>query len=221
MNYKDIPYDTKWLDFPDIAPTLRDQYNVKPYQAVALGASVGAEYTLPAVRMPRGEVIMDSARIAREIEETFPSPALPSDPDLNAEAEAVLRGVAQPLYAELTIPIRDNILTDHGRPHWIEAREKAFGMTLDDFHATYGGPQAWEAAKGGLDGLRQFVRVHKKDEGPFVLGSQVSYVDLLLLAFLAAARKVDVDGIFRFIVGDDAALNALWDASQKWSERDR
>jgi glutathione S-transferase len=219
LNYKGVTYDTKWVDFPDIEPTLR-QYGVEPYQAVALGAAVGARYTLPAIQLPNGCCIMDSSRIAIELEKTYPNPPLKSDSELFDQAQDILRRVAWPLYPEIAVPIRDNLLTEYGKPHWVEAREKLFGMSIDEVHRTKGGQGAWDAAQAGLDRLDHLMSTHKEDDGPFLLGSSASTADFVIVAFLAAAKAAGPE-IFEQLLRQRQGFTALWDACQTWLERDR
>ena len=74
MNYKKIPYTTEWTEYPDLAPkfkslglTPNDPENIKP------------EYTSPAVKLPDGRCLMDSRKIAEELEKLHPEPSLHID----------------------------------------------------------------------------------------------------------------------------------------------
>lgn len=82
------------------------------------------------------------------------------------------------------------------RPESIEyfkaARAARFGMPLDVLEAEKGGDSAWEAAKPGLDALEELVKgaEFKVDAGPFVLGSEISYADFVVVAVLEGFRRI-------------------------------
>lgn len=101
------------------------------------------------------------------------------------------------------------------------ARAARFGMDLDELEATRGGEGAWEAAKPGLDELEVLMREHKVDEGPFVLGSKVSYADFVVVAVLEGFRRIGED-LFERIVAGRSGLRGVWEAVKKegWLERD-
>lgn len=92
-------------------------------------------------------------------------------------------------------------------------------MPLDELEATKGGEQAWEAAKPGLDALEALIREWKVDEGPFVLGSRVSYADFVVVAVLEGFRRVGED-LFERIVEGREGLRGVWVACAEWLERD-
>jgi glutathione S-transferase len=114
--------------------------------------------------------------------------------------------------------IRDNLITDHSKAFWVRTREKLFGMTVDEFQKTKGGEQAWQAAQPGLQALSEFLTKHKRDSGPFILGSQVSYADLVLVAFIESTKRTSQAMLDR-IVGFDKSIKELYEASSKWLER--
>ena len=114
--------------------------------------------------------------------------------------------------------IFDHLITDHSRDFWIRTRENIFGMTVDEFQKTKGGEQAWEAARPGLQALSEFLTKHKRDSGPFILGSQVSYADLVLVAFLESTKRTSQAMLDR-IVDFDKSIKDLYDASSRWLKR--
>lgn len=104
-------------------------------------------------------------------------------------------------------------------PLFSSARAARFGMPLDELEAQRGGEQAWEAAKPGLDELEALVKDHRIDEGPFVLGSRVSYADFVIVAVLEGFRRVGQD-LFERIVERREGLRGVWEACVEWLERD-
>lgn len=75
-------------------------------------------------------------------------------------------------------------------------------MPLGELERVKGGEAAWEAARPGLDALEDLVKggEFKVDGGPFVLGSEVSYADFVIVAVLEGFRRIGED-LFERIVG--------------------
>jgi len=92
-------------------------------------------------------------------------------------------------------------------------------MPLDELEATRGGEQAWQAAKAGLDDLEALMGQWKVDAGPFVLGSEVSYADFVVVAMLEGFRRVGEE-LFERIVEGREGLRGVWEACGEWLERD-
>lgn len=92
-------------------------------------------------------------------------------------------------------------------------------MSLDELEAKRGGEQAWKAAGPGLDALEALMREHKVDEGPFVLGSQVSYADFVVVAVLEGFRRIGQD-LFDKVVDGREALRGVWEACGEWMVKD-
>lgn len=94
-------------------------------------------------------------------------------------------------------------------------------MSLDELEAQRGGEKAWEAARPGWDELESLMGEHKVDEGPFVLGSKVSYADFVVVAVLEGFRRIGED-LFERIVEGREGLRGVWEACSKagWLEKD-
>ena len=104
-------------------------------------------------------------------------------------------------------------------PYFNAARAARFDMPLDELEAQRGGEGAWEAARPGLDALNALMSEHKVDQGPFVLGSQVSYADFVIVAVLEGFRRIGQD-LFERIVEGREALREVWEACGEWMEKD-
>lgn len=71
LNFKNIPYRTHWLEYPDIASAF-ESLNVKPNPS-----SAPTPYSIPAITLPDGKThIMDSMNIAEHLDQTHPSPPI-------------------------------------------------------------------------------------------------------------------------------------------------
>lgn len=216
LNYKEIPYTTEWIDLADIKPTL-ESYGVKPNPPQTREASVGIQYSLPTIRLPDKHFVMDSLNIALDLESLYPEPSLHLDQSPYEDAQSMVFQCALPLFPEFMPRIRDNLITDHSKSFWIRSRENLFGMAIDEFERTKGGEQAWRAAEPGLKALSEFLNQHKKDEGPFTWGSQLSYADLVLVAFLESTRRTSQD-MFDRIMSFHSSIQELYKACGQWLE---
>jgi hypothetical protein len=59
---------------------------------------------------------------------------------------------------------------------------------------------------------------HKRDDGPYILGSQITYGDVVLVAFLESSRRTSKE-IFKRVIGFHENIELLYKACSKWLER--
>ena len=180
----------------------------------------GSPYTLPAVQLPDGTVVMDSLAIAQKLESLHPSPSLHLDNGLHLKVGPIFGKIGAPLLPVFMPRIGRDVIVESSVPYFQEARKKAFGMSLDEFEKMKGGEQAWQAAQPGVEDLKAFLAEHKQDDGPFVLGSQVSYVDFVIVAFMEAFRRIGEE-LFERLVGNDESLRNIHKACERWLENDQ
>jgi glutathione S-transferase len=164
MNYKGIDYETQWIEYPDIAPTLKS-FGIPP------GEDEDTPYTIPAVRFPDGSYVMNSKDIIEEIEKRYPSPDYPSlyldDPSTKraftfvGEFFGKLKGNLLP-----AVPVK--VLTDVSAEYFERTRAGWFGMSLQELAKKTGGEQAWTDSKEVSQRLADAL---KETEGPFFLGN--------------------------------------------------
>lgn len=208
LNYKGIRYTTNWVDHDTLAPTLKS-LGVPPN-------ATGFEYTVPTVRFTCGTLVTDSATIAAELEARFPSPSLHRDPELEAKADEAAHVTAMALFANYLPRIGRNLITTSSIPTFEKTREKLFGMSLTDLERTKGGEKAWQAAEPGFVATKAILNEHKKDDGPFILGSQVCYADFVIAATFLAAKRAGHD-MFDRIISWDSCFKALYEACEAWT----
>lgn len=208
LNFKGLDYRTTWVEAPDIAPTL-EPLGLEPN-------AHGKPYTIPAIRLPDGTYVMDSQKIATELERRYPSPSLHLDAPILEEAQKQLLHALVSLRGFLGIKVLNNIVSPRST-EWVERkREEDFGMSWSDIAKNYGGEDAWTEAEPAIRALGAIL---KSEGGPFALGKTVSYVDFVIVGGLQCFKRADVD-IYERIVGVEPALKTLYDASAAWLERD-
>lgn len=112
-----------------------------------------------------------------------------------------------------------DVVVESSAPYLREIRSKRFGMSLEELEASRGGEQAWQAAKPGFEELKKVLEEEKRDEGPFILGSEVSYGDFIIVALVEGFKRIGED-IGERILGMDERFRKLYEGCGKWMERD-
>ena len=178
-----------------------------------------SDYSCPAVQMPDGECIMDSFNIAEKFESLYPEPSLHLDNVVYKKVQKALGAAVGPLRYMVLAAVQRNVLREPSASWFAEDRTQRFGKTLDQLEKDEGGETAWSAAKDGLEMLKVEMTEHKQDEGPFVLGSTVSYGDLIIAAFFTWFEKAD-SVLYERFVGYDETFGKHHEACRPWLARD-
>ncbi|RDL36431.1 uncharacterized protein BP5553_05783 [Venustampulla echinocandica] len=211
LNFKNIDYQTQWVEYPDIEPTLSP--NVPPNPP----SSGAPAYTIPAVQFPDSSYLMDSKPIAYHLESLYPSPHLHLESPSLSQVEAIISELMTALAPESMPRAPLNILNDCSAEYFQRKREEKLGMTFEKFVAAKGGEKAWEAA---MPAITQLGEVLKKEEGPFVLGTTPSYADFVIAGFLQMLKWMEEKAMFERFLKIEPALGKLYEACGKWLERD-
>jgi glutathione S-transferase len=162
---------------------------------------------------------MESSKIVAKVEQLVPSPPLHLDLGLHeAAAElsfAVLVAVIPDLYLEV-----EKTLNEPSRSFFVERRcERAGVSSFQELQEKAGGEKARPKIEAAVQRLREFLKENKRDEGPFVLGGEVSYADLVVVALLEALERGSRE-LYELVVGDAEELRRLHEACRKWAGRD-
>lgn len=159
LNLKGIPYKTEWIEYPDIAPTLKS-FGVPPTEEEP-------PYTLPTIRIGSDKYVMDSHKIAIEVEQLHPLPPLYLDSPMLPKVQELLKQGVSPLRGVLMPNIPRNLLNPRSAEYFEETRSVRFGMPLSQLEKEQGGESAWTAAEPAMKELGALLRA---EGGPFVLG---------------------------------------------------
>ncbi|KAK6440252.1 hypothetical protein LTR95_003517 [Oleoguttula sp. CCFEE 5521] len=207
LNYKQIPYRTIFVEFPDIEPTLK---------ALDIPSTLGEKkYSVPAIHhLPSNKYIMDSDAISKLLESTYPKPSIQLSSDLGTKIEAHGRAFLGPVLS-ITVPPRE---IDHLSPRAAEffrrTREARWGRTLESLIEGDNEEQAWAAAHEGLKEQDKLIKTHRA-EGPFVLGAKPSYTDFFTVGVMESTRMVH-EKSFRRHMKEVEGTQAIYAACLPW-----
>ncbi|ORY32501.1 hypothetical protein BCR39DRAFT_557491 [Naematelia encephala] len=182
LNYKRIPYKTVFIEFPDIAPTLKAFGIIPPESGL---------YTVPAIHhLASDKYIMDSASIAQFLESTYPSPSVPLTSELGDEILRKARSVAGKVMQTSVLPREMFILSPRSQEYFRRTREAALGHPLEQLLQGDKESQIWEDMDAGFRALGQLLLTNH-DKGPFILGEKPSYADFFIAGSLKTTRVVE------------------------------
>ncbi|KAL8996890.1 MAG: hypothetical protein Q9169_003701 [Polycauliona sp. 2 TL-2023] len=145
---------------------------------------------------------MDSKNIADRLEEKYPDPPLHLDSPQRAKMEA--------LVPRLFMPLRGSV------PYFYASRAETYGIPLDQMDKELSGEKQWEEARPVL---REIAALVEERGGPFVHGREVSYADFIFVGALSLFKRLG-EGVFERLVEMEPVLGALYEASEKWLEKD-
>ncbi|KAL8790229.1 MAG: hypothetical protein Q9195_006452 [Heterodermia aff. obscurata] len=208
LNYKGIDYETKWLEYPDVAPTL-ESFGLPPN-------SEGTPYTIPALQLPDGTHMMDSRKIATELEHRYPSPSLRLDSPVLEKVEGLIQRLTAPLVGVFMPKVPMAVLNPPSAEYFERTRAKRFGKTLSELGKDSDEETAWAQVEPAL---KEMGDILKAEGGPFALGKTVSYADFVIVSLLHYAKRID-EAIFERAVVIEPSLRIVYDASKQWLERD-
>lgn len=215
LNYKKIEYQTKWIEFPDVAPTFKS-FGIPPHPPDHY-----IEYSCPAIQLPNTEYVMDSRAIATAIEKHFPEPSLhlntKETDEIHFAIDQVMRAIAPPYVYR----IPDWLLSPRGSTYYTAKRQELFGMDLYAVadHPEFSVEKIWRNAEAPSEKIKEIL--HRNPEGPYVLGQEVSYSDMVLAGWWRLLKMLDQEGdLHGRMMGFDGAFGVHEDACRGFMERD-
>ena len=164
---------------------------------------------------------MESNNCAEALESLYPEPSLHVDAQLHRDIMKEVDQVANHVFPLALIICVRRCLPERSAKFFLEDRERRFGISLEDL-STFKGEEAWKAGEtsgGAFEQLKNELHKHKKDDGPFILGSQVSYGDFIIASMFESMRRVDKQ-LFDRLVGYDSSFKRLHEVCQPWLEKD-
>ncbi|KAF2164175.1 hypothetical protein M409DRAFT_56874 [Zasmidium cellare ATCC 36951] len=217
LNFKGLNYSTDWTDFCDLHEKLIS-FGLAPNDP----DECIFRYSSPTIQLPDGSYVMESRHIADALEKLQPEPSLRLDTGYPERAQGIVDLLLRTVVVPFMYRIPDWLLRPEGAKWYHQERQKLFGgMTLYDFaeHEEFSGERAWQKAEPAMNDLRNLLA--ENQTGPFVMGSQVSYADFIIVSYFKFLTKIDKDGdAYGRMVGFDPSFEALFKACEKWYARD-
>ena len=177
-----------------------------------------AAYTAPVVKFLDGSYVMDSTAIAKKLESEHPQPTLNLNDDLQQQMQTVAGKVIFTLVGWFMVRVHSRLVTEEEKKWFRADRERRAGMSLEEWDDKKGGERAWEAAKPGFELFEKLLTEHKRDPGPFILGSQMCYTDLMAASIAEFFRRIEQEA-FERLTGAVNGLKELHEACASWFER--
>ncbi|KAI0058411.1 hypothetical protein BV25DRAFT_1830058 [Artomyces pyxidatus] len=204
LHIKGLAYKTIWVEYPDIAPTL------KGLDADPTGTRDGAPlYTLPVIHDPTtGALVSDSLQIALYLDAQYPdTPQLLKAPT-RALQIAFLHTFVLPRLREPPVPLVINSSANQLSPsseEWFRrSRVAMFGRPLEEIAREPGEREV--LLKRLIDAMLDLGSW--KGDSPFLGGEEVNYADVMVAGMLQWLRRV----------GDKAEWEKVRDAiASQWA----
>ncbi|RFU81180.1 glutathione s-transferase [Trichoderma arundinaceum] len=212
LNYKNVPYKTSWIEYPDIEPTF-SSFGLLPNTA----STGDIPYTVPVVKHSTAGYFMESFAIVKKLEELYPEPSLHLDNGYYDKAYAALQEFALKTMPELIHRLPTGILNDESIEYFQRTRKEWFGMSLAELSKSdKAGENAWIDAEPALQAMRALLM--ENSSGPYIAGEQVCYADFVIAGGYELFDVVHNEWFKRWIAYDEC-FQKHYEACYKWMTR--
>jgi glutathione S-transferase len=197
LNIRRIPYDTVWIDYPDLEPELK-KLGVRP----AGFATNPPYYSVPVIYDPKtSSGVSDSPEIFKHIAEHYTGPeypvvATPSEEHLTIATDFHI-GVLSTIYRKLMLPATYPQLTERGKPAYRQSRsEKWFKVPFDELIAPISEEVRAETLQKGLSAISKISErldaagCTGTGDAIFLGGASPSFADIIIAGILKALQRV-------------------------------
>ena len=127
----------------------------------------GTPYTIPTIRDANGRYIMDSRKIADELEKQYPEPSLHLDAPILPKVQAAVENLFKSLAPAMLPQVPRTFLNAASVQYFERTREAMYGMPLSQLEKVAGGDKAWQKAEPIFKEVGDWLRANG---GPFFLG---------------------------------------------------
>ncbi|KAF5377892.1 hypothetical protein D9615_006807 [Tricholomella constricta] len=188
LNFKGLPYQTVWVEFPDIEKVSKkigtlptDTKGGLPY------------YSLPAIHDPNtNTTLVESALIAEYLDTTYPDTPKLFPPGTRALQHAFVDAFMSKLGAlwQFALPASNTILNPSSEAYFRRSREKTFGKKIEDIAPTGSAMEMeWAKVKAGFGAIDGWLQKGKAD-GPYFLGKEPTFADFVVASFILWCKKI-------------------------------
>ncbi|KAI1328937.1 putative glutathione S-transferase [Xylariaceae sp. FL0255] len=211
LNYKGLDYETKWLEYPEIKPT------IKPHIPVA----EDDHYTIPAVKFPDGTYMMESFDIATRIEKEHPEPPLHLDAPIFDRLRPLTMGGQSAIRPIVMTQVYKRLLKESNWEYWKKTRFASIDMPIEQYEKEFASDDTpYKNAAPHFSKISELL--HEDESGPFFMGKTVCYTDFVWGSVLLFYRRIGED-VFEKVLeatGDRDVHLKLLEGLKPWSERD-
>lgn len=200
LNFKQIPYETIWVEYPDIESVCKKIGAPPTTKVLALDGSglMVDHYTLPVIHDAKtGKVIADSFAIAEYLDETYPdTPRL--IPHGMGAAIAMFNYYVNteilPHLGSLVLPTTQKRLNERSQKYFLDSREFWYQQKLEDLSPP--GPkreELWSQVRKGLTTLAGFYKKNENEgsgQSVFFMGNTFTYADIVIGSFLCWPKDI-------------------------------
>ncbi|ESK90067.1 hypothetical protein Moror_7863 [Moniliophthora roreri MCA 2997] len=186
LNYKGIPYELIWVEYPDIESTCKS-IGAPPTSKKADGRP---HYTLPIIHDPNtGASIAESFAIAEYLEKTYLNPEKsvipPGTEALQKAFLDMLQGKVFAVLNQLRLPRTAEILNPPSEEYFRRTRAAMVGKPLTELELKgEKRVEAWKQVEAGYGAIDAWL----KKEDQYVMGDRISFVDFALASSLIYIR---------------------------------
>lgn len=174
LNFKKIPYQTVWVEYPDIKPEMK-KIGAEPTSRLPDGNDL---YTLPVIQDPNtGAVVSESYRIAEYLEKTYPdSPKLfpAGSAGLQAAFCMVWNETLWDVFPKLLLRMSHDLLNPVSQQYFRATREAFFGKPIEALSDN--AEEQWKTFQERWTKLAAWYA--KNGSGPYIAGDQLTYGDI-------------------------------------------
>ncbi|KZV94872.1 hypothetical protein EXIGLDRAFT_736286 [Exidia glandulosa HHB12029] len=219
LNYKGIPYRTRWLTYLE-TETVMKSIGARPTGKKPPPEDSEDWYTLPVISSP-GKVVEDSEAIVEYLDTTYPETPRLFPPGTRAPQAAFAELFAKEVTARTVLLILPGVPAniDAANGAYVEeSRKRWYGAPMSEW-APLGSEkrvQVWETAKEGW-ATAAAVYAKSPGEGPWLMGTEPVFADFIVVGLLACTRVLIPEQEFETMLQWHGGLwSRLWDASRPY-----
>ncbi|KAF8508653.1 hypothetical protein JB92DRAFT_2951855 [Gautieria morchelliformis] len=226
LNYKGVPYNTVWLEYPKIEPTMRG-IGAAPTGKKPDGSPL---YTLPVIVEPScpapsggPTVVSESFLIAEYLNETYPTPSTGAlfPPGTKALqqlfSDHFFKNVVM-VTLPMGVPEMFKHLNEGSRPYWRLTREPILGGKLEEVCPK--GSEKWNGVWDELEKafgvLAALLDKNGKEGNTLVMGTHPTFSDFVIAAFLEPHFHLCPEEWQRMRTWNGGKWERLRDQCAKW-----
>ncbi|KAF8074133.1 hypothetical protein FPV67DRAFT_1560334 [Lyophyllum atratum] len=186
LNYKRIPYETEWIEYPDIEATCK-RIGAPPTEKKEDGTPL---YTFPVIHDPStGASVADSVLIAEYLDATYPNtPRLfPAGSKTVQHAFLAAYRLMLPALWQFAFPATLPILYPPSEAYW--RRTKFSPAILETAPTGRVREEQWAKLKDDF-GLAAGWLEKGEADGPYILGDAVSFLDFAAAGYIIWLRII-------------------------------